>query len=229
MAKNSTPPPSTVDERAGERLLARMAEVDRIDNAESDDFALLDPMTDAEEVGLVDVLLQAQRPARSATARPAKPWWRRGPPLGAFALAASFALLWWSPGTEEPRYRLETSSADARMRGKAPTDGWPRHHQGSRVAFVLRPDRRAEASLEPRLVELTETGPVPLTVTWQTAPSGAFRVESQVAELLPDRTGVITLAFSVAPPGEAVAWPADTRAPVPPSVMTYRFEIPDKQ
>ncbi|MEO1233166.1 MAG: hypothetical protein AAFZ18_30150 [Myxococcota bacterium] len=225
------PPP---DERAGERLLNRLGSIERDPSA---DLPVLpsDEMSPAEEAALAERLTlragasgEPEPQKRPAVAEPRRGRWKgRAWGVGSgLALAASFAFSWLA--REEPtKYRLETTGSDLRHRGELrDTRALPVHHTGSRLAFVLRPSSRPRRIGVPRMAELRPRGPArELEGEWVSAPSGAFRFESRVAELLPERLGDVTLAFTVAASRDApVRWLNSQEADQA-DVMIYRFKI----
>lgn len=223
---------TTPAEHAGERLLKRLGVAGRGAELESTP-SLLGGMTSAEEDELASVLtrrvLESKAPETEAPAalplrriRPKGRTWGLG---SGIAIAASLAFGWLA--REEPTsYRLEATGSDSEYRGaEQRSDALPVHHTGSRLAFVLRPSQQPRRLGVPRVALVGKDVVRELNPTWESAESGAFRLEARVGELLSDRIGETTLAFTVAPSREAaVVWPGPEDDPEP-DMMIYRFEI----
>lgn len=221
---------TTPEERAGERLLNRLGAA-----AREKDFASLPSvereMSPAEEDALAEMLTARVGEARAQThelgaeAKRSRGWRRTWGIGSSLAIAASFALSWIA--REDPtKYRLEATASDLEYRGAhEESSTLPLHHTGSRIAFVLRPSQRPRRLGVPRLAELRDGVATELRGRWDSAASGAFRLEARVGELLPDRVGEVTLAFTVAPSAEtSVRWPASDEAPST-DISIYRFKI----
>lgn len=176
-------------------------------------LARFSPFSAAEDEALVAALVTTTRPRRPARLR-----WA----VGGVALAAAAAALLTVAlprGAGLPAYQLEASTPDLERRGDAPTAGLPRHHPDSALSLILRPEARVEGPVAVQAFLLMDGAAQPLDARWEVK-DGAARLDGRVGDLLPGRSGPLTLLAVVrpadAPPVSADALMAALEAEQPP-------------
>lgn len=152
------------------------------------------PLDAVDEQGIAEAMLTHQRSSRRGPSL----WLGAG--IAAAAAVAAFAWVGLPNETALPGYGLEASTPDIGYRGGRPAVGdVPRHHPDSALSLIVRPETPVAAPIAVQAFALVQDRAILLRATWELSPSGAARLDAQVSDLLPGRSGLLTLVAVVRP------------------------------
>lgn len=155
-------------------------------------LAAFRPMSDESEEALVQSLLPEKKVVRF---RP-----RRRIATAVMTLAAAAAAMFFVVRAGDqpmPAYHLEASTPDLGFRGDAKTVERPKHHVGSGLAIVLRPQVPFDGDVEVATFVEQNGARTRIELPVEISERRAIRVDGVVRELLPGRIGPATLVFVV--------------------------------